>query len=393
MPRQLFPTLRILSIGRWRPITVSLLLSAFCLIGMTVVLNAQTNPNPHQLSNIKQNTFSLEQLTTTANDEFTLYWISPDAKNTSRIAWGDADGDGDLDLAVGNREQINQLYLNDGAKNFSPSDLGPEVRASTSIAWGDADGDGDLDLAVGNINTYDLDCFCYLTDGINQLYINDGSGHFTAFDLGTESRHTESIAWGDADGDGDLDLAVGNYEGYPCYCGVSQLLINDGSGHFNARDLDPAAKPTTTIAWGDADNDGDLDLAVGNENEINQLYYNDGTGHFTPVDLGTEVQQTTALAWGDVDNDGDLDLAVGNLATWVTSDYENGETQLYLNDGLGNLMVVSDTLGIASSRTTSIMWGDADNDGDLDLAVGNTSQTDQLYLNNGTGSFTSTLNI
>src|ERR671936_422023 len=89
-------------------------------------------------------------------------WASAEADFTTSVAWGDVDGDGDLDLAVGNRSQSNQLYLNCTIKQASdgcqPTDTAlsasapwfPTAGLTHSVAWGDVDGDGDLDLAVGN---------------------------------------------------------------------------------------------------------------------------------------------------------------------------------------------------------------------------------------------------
>ncbi|MGY8702682.1 MAG: FG-GAP-like repeat-containing protein, partial [Candidatus Poseidoniales archaeon] len=119
--------------------------------------------------------------------------------DTVSIAWGDVDGDGDLDLAVGNYQQNNEVYLNSGtALATTPSWTSSNSLYTSSVAWGDVDGDGDLDLAVGN-------------NGNNEVYLNSGSALATTPSwTSSNSLSTQSVAWGDVDGDGDLDLAVGN---------------------------------------------------------------------------------------------------------------------------------------------------------------------------------------
>ncbi len=123
------------------------------------------------------------------------------------------DGDGDLDLAVGNDAQPNRLYRNDGG-TLTTSAVWASVEASytAGVAWGDLDGDGDLDLAVGN------------SYGPNRLYRNDG-GALTASAAwsSAQSDTTYGIAWGDVDGDGDLDLAGGN-------SGSNWLYLNGRDG-------------------------------------------------------------------------------------------------------------------------------------------------------------------
>jgi len=130
---------------------------------------------------------------------------------------------------------------------------------------------------------------------------------------------------------------------------------------------------TYCVAWGDYDNDGDLDLAVGNNGQ-NVIYRNSGGSFGSTVNFGTGSDATQSVAWGDYDNDGDLDLAVGN----------NGQNVVYPNNGGSFGSAVN--FGTGSDDTLSVAWGDFDGDGDLDLAVGNDGQQNAVYPNNG-GSF------
>ncbi len=232
-------------------------------------------------------------------------WSSTESDATTSVAWGDVDGDGDLDLAVGNSlyptSQPIRLYRNDGgALTTSAAWSSAEAERVQSLAWGDYDGDGDLDLAAGNI-------------GVNRLYRNDGGSLIaSAVWSSTEDDRTMSVAWGDYDGDGDLDLAVGNTAS--SLGEVNRLYRNDGgtlttSAVWSSLEADS----TSGVAWGDVDGDGDLDLAVSNGGHPNRLYRNDG-GSLTASAAWSSIEADNAsgVAWGDADGDGDLDLAVGH---------------------------------------------------------------------------------
>jgi hypothetical protein len=296
-------------------------------------------------------------------------WSSTENDYTTSVAWGDVDGDGDLDLAVGNRLARTRLYLSENgtllstpAWNTNPESLS-QVSIS-SIAWGDVDGDGDLDLAVGD------------NGGANRLYRND-EGMLTtdAVWVSEENDHTTSIAWGDSDGDGDLDLVVGNN-------GVSNRLYHNESGMLATRAVwsSDDASSTSSVAWGDVDGDGDLDLAAGNDG-VNHLYRNDsGTLQSTATWSSEETDNTTSVAWEDVDSDGDLDLAVGN----------EGVNHLYINNG-GTLQTAATWSSEEADTTTSVAWGDIDNNGTPDLLAGNRYALSKLYYNiNGTLATTGT---
>jgi hypothetical protein len=292
--------------------------------------------------------------------EYEPIWVSQfnDPHYTEDIAWGDMDNDGDLDLAIGNRG-IKKVYLNNnGMLDATPGWVSNDEDPTISITWGDVDNDGDLDLAAGNIATQNTR---------NKIYLNENGmlqpdAVWIADDLG----ETQEIAFGDIDGDGDLDLAAANRTG------LSKIYRNDLTivQASQAWKSEYTASDAWSVAWGDVDNDGDLDLAVGNRGR-NVLYRNDGNRlENYPSWLSTDEEDTRSVAWGDVDGDGDLDLAAGNM---------NGQSKLYINNN-GSLQITP-TILFDDTRTTRLAWGDVDGDGDLDLAAG--GQNCRLYLNDG----------
>lgn len=300
--------------------------------------------------------------------------------NTSMGAWGDYDHDGALDLAVGNSDEAEQVYHNEGIStdgvtpNFRSVWTAPgSVFLTRSIAWSDYDGDGALDLT--------------LTGYHNRVYHNAGlapDGITPLLQQESWSSKFPGGVWGDYDNDGNLDLAAGSEWGpITIYRNTSPIL--DPNAIWLSAEDDHAYR----AAWGDFDNDGDLDLAIGNNPGPARLYRNDGLQHdgitprlqlvWTSADTA-DTDGTASIAWGDYDNDGNLDLVVANSCIKTNSPCR--AIRLYRNTG-GALAPTAVWSSDFSDIATSIAWGDYDNDGNLDLALTTQCGPIQLLRNEG----------
>ena len=328
---------------------------------LTITSNDQTSPTARLMVNGSDTPFTDVAVAAGVND----------GGDSQGVAWGDYDSDGDQDLYVANNGNI-RLYRNDGQGRFTEATVraGMEDGGNgTGVAWGDYDNDGYLDLFAAN-------------NGENWLFRSNGDSTFTNVmrsarvnDRGTQT----GAAWGDFDSDGDLDLYVASNDR------PNRLYRNNRDGTFtNVADSAEVADTGNTqgVSWGDYDNDGDLDLYTVKVFQPNRLYRNNGRGAFTDVGTLAGVSDGAfgrGAAWGDYDNDGDLDLYVVN----------SGPNRLYWNNGNGTFTNVGDSAGVADiGDGYGCAWGDFDNDGDLDLYVVNSGSPHRLYRNDGNGKFT-----
>ena len=340
------------------------------------------------------------------------------------VAAADIDNDGFVDIyRTGLTEGV--MLHNNGNGTFS--DVTTRTGTANKGGWGvsaafvDIDRDGWLDLYVGNYLVYsvdgDIDCLALTGQADycppnsyrpqpDKLYRNRGDGTFvdvsgTALQSGVYGPAL-GVSTADFNNDGWLDIYVGN-DGM-----ANQLWMNQKNGTFKdmaflngaAVNGQGNAEASMGIDAGDFDNDGDEDLLVTNWlAQMNILYLNTGNGVFedrkAASGLGAPSLAKTGFgtAWFDYDNDSWLDLITlnGSVSTIEAQARANDPfplkmlNQLYRNLGNGRFEDVSSQGGepfklLDVSRGAA--FGDIDNDGDVDVAVGTTNGPTRLFLNN-----------
>ena len=308
-------------------------------------------------------------------------------------SWGDYDADGYVDLVVTSNPGSSLLFHNDGDGSFSrvpDSAIEKDSPSTGSIPlWADYDNDGDLDLFVSWMEGFGdmVKLFPAAYTGVegllkDRLYRNEGDGTFSRVIEGDWVNDSgdawgSSSAWADFDNDGHLDLYVGNAHGQRNF-----LYRNNGDGTMtevgNGTRLVRGEVETHGVVWTDYNNDGYQDLIV--MGQLTRQFRNNGDGTFTPEGLQQDQLFDWGVAAGDYDNDGDMDLAV---ASWHNN-------RLYRNDGVGGFTEVMDGVINVEDQIESISpsWADYDNDGYLDLHITNhRGQNNFLYHNEGNGNF------
>ncbi|GAB5525527.1 MAG: hypothetical protein Roseis2KO_33990 [Roseivirga sp.] len=337
----------------------------------------------------------------------------------------DYDNDGLNDLFITARNTLLRLYKNMGDGTFTNTTFRAGLRFTGEYyqsCWADINNDGHLDLYLGKSGNQK-----------NQLFLNDGDGTFTNISASAGVDHpgkTVANMFSDVDGDGFVDL----YLAIPHAPNV--LYRNNGDLTFT--DITAASGAVDElIAMGagffDYDNDGDPDLyLVHDTDQANILYENDGTGKFTDVSVSSGTNyagQGMGVDFGDFNNDGFQDIYITNMwanvlyknngdgtfedvttqagvgdegmgwgITWfdhnndgwedifVTNDaiFLEPENVLYENQKDGTFSIVSESSVLAGEKASySVAAGDLDNDGDIDLWVGNPSSSfrSELFIN------------
>lgn len=280
--------------------------------------------------------------------------------NVSRgdFSWADYNLDGKPDVFIVGENPLGKhtakLYKNNNRSNNFISITTPIPGVvDGSVEWGDYDGDGDKDLLItGETNT----------GLISAIYKNNRNNKFVKIKSGFPGLHFGTGKFADYDNDGDLDVILSGSDSAGRV--ITEIYMNI-KGKFVKTGMGIVPLKMSDIAWGDYDNDGDLDFVINGETHDGRfqtrLYNNTGDHYFTALFTDFIAVRSGSVDWGDFDHDGDIDLL-------VTGESYNGPvSRVYRNDGKDSFTDThAQLIGLFLSDGH---FGDYDNDGDLDIII------------------------
>jgi len=308
-----------------------------------------------------------------------------DYKYSTHVEAADYDSDGDIDLYVGSYDQASSIYkhylFNNEMGRFKDVSQEAGLKHSgkeASATFADYDNDGFLDLYI-------------VKEGGDILYRNAGKGVFEDVtdkaQIGSKTGGNKALFF-DMDHDGDLDL-------YETRSNSNLMFRNNSDGTFQEQSekmgLSCKNANSRDAAFGDFDDDGDIDLFIANENSGNNLFSNQRQGFFKDITEESGLKSTggsSAVAVGDYNNDGFLDLFVTSVNA--------GQHELNRNKGNGSFELVKNSKEMFSElqhvKAYDAKFFDFDNDGFQDLIIAGESEEKGgrgifLYHNDGKGNF------
>jgi len=317
-------------------------------------------------------------------------------------AFADIDGDGDLDVFIGDNYGTLKFYRNTGTALVPTfvADIpgnpltGMRIVFNDPVApvFSDIDGDGDLDAFIGDGKSATVKF--YRNNGTNIVpnFVRDIAGNPLSIVSG---RNAPKPSFADIDNDGDFDVFVGFVDGVTMY----QNAGNTTSPGFVRRPAPFAGFKVQSFGaaptFADIDNDGDLDAIIG-EYSFGAVHLSSNTGTAmrpsfvsTPVYLfGAGGGNNGKPVLADIDNDGDLDAFVGSSTGSIVFFRNTGTSAAsnFVRDIMGNPLSNINVITSGLTRGAALAFADIDNDGDLDAFVGELGGTIRFYRNNGSAS-------
>jgi len=330
--------------------------------------------------------------------------------NTAAVAVSDLNGDGRTDLVLANQCQIASncndgsisVLLGNGDGTFQPArSYTSDGVFAVSVDSGDWNGDRKTDLVVVNQCQTDSNC-----NGTVTVLLGNGDGTFQVPpSYASGGYDADSVATGDLNRDGNLDLVVANLcQSSSCSSGNNgsvSVLLGNGDGTFQAaQQYATGGFGSSSVAIGDFNGDGNPDVVVANQCGTSDCK----SGGSVSVLLGTgngklETAQTypsgasvaLSVAIADFDKDGNLDLAVANQCQ--DSSCQNGAVSVLLGNGNGTFQPAQ-SYGSAGFQTNFVAVGDFNGDGNPDLVLASQCQDSScqhggvsVLLGNGNGTF------
>lgn len=295
-----------------------------------------------------------------------------DAVRDSAVAWADYDGDGHLDVLLAGQSAsgpIAKVYRKKPGEDSYQAKADLIGVSHGAVAWGDYNNDNQPDiLLTGQVSP---------TLFISKIYRNNNGETFTDIGAALPGVSDGSVAWGDYDNDGKQDILLA---GDTLTETITKIYHNDGNGIFSDSGVSLRGINHGTVAWGDYNNDGRLDILL-TGSRFTEIYRNEGNGGFGDI-ISLSGLHNSSAAWGDYNNDGLLDIALTGL-----DDQDGAVAKLYRNTGNGFTEVANSGL-VGDIYWSAVAWGDYDNDGRLDLLMsGNVYVSTKVCHNEDNGTF------